>query len=329
MTAADVASGFSISGLLDAGSRTAGRFPVKEIPLEDITEHPGNVAYSMDDEGIARLAESIKRDGLTDLPLVRRMQGGGFQMISGHRRMAAYRLLAQEGPSYSRIPCRIAADVSDEQALVLLHTANFFTRSLTITERAAATKALGLQVEQMRVDDPSLAGVRTEDVKARIVEEMTGRKVSGKTIKREEALAQKLEELTPEWRAEADAGHVSASSVAKLAGLTQESQHELYQTWADKPRGKQGTTRFIEKACSKSQPTESKASSNTAANKRLLVAEEALSHFVESLPRNLSAADTEAISRIAELARQAADAVSGLPKPSRALGNPSDSNRSE
>lgn len=329
MTAADVASGFSISGLLDAGSRTAGRFPVKEIPLEDIAEHPGNVAYSMDDEGIARLAESIKRDGLTDLPLVRRMQGGGFQMISGHRRMAAYRLLAQEGPSYSRIPCRIAADVSDEQALVLLHTANFFTRSLTITERAAATKALGLQVEQMRADDPSLAGVRTEDVKARIVEEMTGRKVSGKTIKREEALAQKLARLTPEWRAEADAGHVSASSVAKLAGLTQESQHELHQTWADKPRGKQETTRFIEKACSKSQPTESKAPSNTAADKRLLVAEEALSHFVENLPEDPSAADSEAISRIAELARQAADAVPGLPKPSRALGNPSDSNRSE
>ena len=128
MTGADVANGFSISGLLDAGSRTAGRFPVKEIPLEDITEHPGNIAYFMEDEGIARLAESIKRDGLTDLPLVRRMRGGGFQMISGHRRMAAYRLLAQESPSYSQRPCRIAADVSDEQALVLLHTANFFTR---------------------------------------------------------------------------------------------------------------------------------------------------------------------------------------------------------
>ena len=89
---------------------------------------------------------------------------------------------------YSKIPCRIASDVSDEQALVLLHTANFFTRSLTVTERAAATKALGIQVEQMRANDPTLTGMRTEDVKARIVEEMTGRKVSGKTIKREEEM---------------------------------------------------------------------------------------------------------------------------------------------
>ena len=101
----------------------------------------------MDEEGIAKLADSIQRDGLTDLPLVRRLQGGGFQMISGHRRMAAFRLLAQQGPSYSKLPCRVIADISDEQALTLLHTANFFTRSLTVTERAAATKALGIQVE--------------------------------------------------------------------------------------------------------------------------------------------------------------------------------------
>ena len=118
MSAADVAEGFSISGLLDAGSQTASRFPVREIPLSDIQVHPGNVAYSMDEEGIARLAESIRRDGLTDLPLVRRLQGGGFQMISGHRRMAAFGLLSQQDPCYSKITCRIASDVSDEQALV-------------------------------------------------------------------------------------------------------------------------------------------------------------------------------------------------------------------
>lgn len=203
MSAMEVANGFSISGLLDAGTQTASRFPVKEIPLEDIQEHPGNVAYSMDEEGIARLAESIERDGLTDLPLVRRMRSGGFQMISGHRRMAAFRLLAQQGPSYSKMPCRVISDVSDEQALVLLHAANFFTRALTVTERAAATKALGIQVEQMRAKDPSLAGMRTEDVKARIVEEMTGRKVSGSdfVLKPRLVVFTSLPEASSMWRA--------------------------------------------------------------------------------------------------------------------------------
>lgn len=162
-------------------------------------------------------------------------------MITGQCRMAAFGLLSQQDPSYSKIPCRFASDVSDEQALVLLHTANFFTRSLTVTERAAATKTLCIQVEQMRAADPSLAGMRTEDVKARIVEEMTGHKVSGKTIKREEALGR----------------------------------------------------------------------------------------FVASILRNPSPADSEAIFRIAELARQAGDAVQGFTDVHGARRNPSDSNRSE
>lgn len=302
MSAMDVASGFSISGLLDAGAQTASRFPVKEIPLSDIQEHPANVAYSMDEEGIAKLAESIQRDGLTDLPLVRRLQGGGFQMISGHRRMAAYRLLSKQGPSYSKIPCRVASDISDEQALTLLHTANFFTRSLTVTERAAATKALGIHVEQMRAADPSLAGVRTEDVKARIVEEMTGRKVSGKTIKREEAMAEKVAALIPEWREAADSGELSAKAVDALADADEATQRLAFDKWAESPRSKAATTELVA----------SMTASKPAADKRLASAEKALRRFVANLPKNPSAADSEAVSRIVELARQAGDAVQGF-----------------
>ena len=302
MSAMEVANGFSISGLLDASAQTANRFPVKEIPLDDISEHPGNVAYSMDEEGIARLAESIERDGLTDLPLVRRLQGGGFQMISGHRRMAAFRLLAQQGPSYSKLPCRVIADISDEQALVLLHTANFFTRALTVTERAAATKALGIQVEQMRATDPTVAGMRTEDVKARIVEEMTGRKVSGKTIKREEALADKVAKLIPEWREVADSGELSAKAIEALEKSGEATQRSVFDKWAESPRTKAATTELVA----------SMTASEPAADKRLVSAEKALRRFVANLPKNPSAADSEAIERIAELARQAANAVSGF-----------------
>lgn len=319
MSAADVAGGFSISGLLDAGARTAGRFPVREIPLSDIQEHPGNIAYSMDAEGIESLAKSIERDGLTDLPLVRRLQGGGFQMISGHRRMAAYRLLAQKDPSYSELPCRIVSGITDEQALVLLHTANFFTRSLTVTERAAATRALGIQVERMREEDPSLAGMRTEDVKARIVEEMTGRKVSGRTIKREEALADKVAKLVPEWRDVADSGGLSARAIEALGKSDDSTQRKAFAKWEQSSLGKAETTELVI----------SMASPEPVADKRLASAERALARFVAKPARSLSAADSETISRIAELARQAADAASGLAGAHGARQSPSDSIRSK
>ncbi len=308
MSAADVAGGFSISGLLDSGAQTASRFPVREIPVEEIAEHPGNTAYSMDEEGIVKLAESIRRDGITDLPLVRRLEGGGFQMVSGHRRLAAYRLLAQQGPSYSRIPCRVISGISDEQALVLLHTANFFTRSLTVTERAAATKALGVQVDEMRAADPSLSGVRTEDVKARIVEQMTGRKVSGKTIRREEAMADKVADLVPEWREAADAGALSAKAVDALAYADEATQRKAFEKWSAAPLSKQATTELVA----------SMTAAKPAPDKRLAAAERALGGFAAKPPKTITAADAEAISRIVELARQARDAPSG--SQTRSLG---------
>ena len=142
----DVAKAFSISGLLDEKSKTRERFPVLEIAVGDIAAHPANVAYSMDASAIRQLASSIKRDGLTDLPLVRRLADGGFQMISGHRRLEAFRLLAKDDDAFSRIPCRIVEGITDAQAITLLHTANYFVRSLTVTERASVAYALSVTV---------------------------------------------------------------------------------------------------------------------------------------------------------------------------------------
>ena len=52
--------------------------------------------------------------------------------------------------------------------------------------------------------------------------------------------------------------------------------------------------------------------SEPVTDKRLESAEKALRRFVANLPKKPSAADSEAIDRIAELARQAANAVSGF-----------------
>lgn len=218
-----VAAGFTITGLLDGASRTRGRYPVSEIAVADIADHPANAAYSMDPAGIAELAESIRADGLTDLPLVRKVGDGSWQMVSGHRRKAAYALLAEDDPAYERMPCRVIEGIDDERAVTLLHAANYFTRALTVTERAAATEALRGDAVRLRSEDPSLSGMRVDDVKAAIIERQTGRKVSGKTIAREERLARRIaEDLSPEWAAEADRGNLSAEAVRSLADMPKE-----------------------------------------------------------------------------------------------------------
>lgn len=188
-----VAAGFTITGLLDGDERIRGRYPVSEIAVADIADHPANAAYSMDPAGIAELAETIREDGLTDLPLVRKVGDGSWQMVSGHRRKASYVLLAEDDPAYDRIPCRVIEGIDDEWAVTLLHAANYFTCTPTVTE------ALRGDAVRLRSEDPSLSGMRVDDVKAAIIERQAGRKVSGKTIAREERLARRIaEDLSPE-----------------------------------------------------------------------------------------------------------------------------------
>ena len=247
--AKSVASGFTISGLLDRNASTRSDYPVERIPVGAIADHPANAAYSMDDAGIAQLARSIKEEGLTDLPLVRKLDDGGWQMVSGHRRKAAYALLAEEDEKYAQIPCRVIRDITDEQSVMLLHAANYFVRNLTVSERAAASRALGVEVERMRAENPELAGVRSEDIKAAIISEQTGRKVSGKTIQRQESLARKIEErLVPEWREAALSDALSADAVNVLAKQSPEEQKRLYGAWEEQPLGKKETTEFLKKS---------------------------------------------------------------------------------
>ena len=68
------------------------------------------------------------------------------------------RAARQDDPAFGRMPCRIVEGVSDDQAVTLLHTANYFTRELNVIERAKATQALGIQVERMRAENPELKG---------------------------------------------------------------------------------------------------------------------------------------------------------------------------
>lgn len=296
------ASGFTISGLLDKNAATRSDYPVERIPVGEIADHPENTAYSMDDAGIAQLAKSIEKEGLTDLPLVRKLDDGSWQMVSGHRRKAAYAMLAEEDERYAQIPCRIIRGISDEQSVMLLHAANYFVRNLTVTERAAASRALGMEVERMRVENPELSGMRTEDIKAAIISEQTGRKVSGKTIQRQESLARKIEEdLVAGWREAALSDSLSADAVNALAKMEPDEQERLFSSWKEHPLDKKKTTEFLRKATSEpSANLQHKEDPKPSAP--LGSALRALKRYESKAPNEPSGLDRQALEKIAGMA---------------------------
>lgn len=296
------ASGFTISGLLDKNAATRSDYPIERIPVDEIADHPENTAYSMDDAGIAQLAKSIEKEGLTDLPLVRKLDDGSWQMVSGHRRKAAYAMLAEEDERYAQIPCRIIRGISDEQSVMLLHAANYFVRNLTVTERAAASRALGMEVERMRVENPELSGMRTEDIKAAIISEQTGRKVSGKTIQRQESLARKIEEdLVAGWREAALSDSLSADAVNALAKMEPDEQERLFSSWKEHPLDKKKTTEFLRKATSESSANlQHKEDPKPSAP--LGSALRALKRYESKAPNEPSGLDRQALEEIAGMA---------------------------
>lgn len=308
-SAEEIAKGFTITGLLDASAKTQRRYPVVEIPLDEVADHPENVAYSMDEAGIKRLAKSIREQGLTDLPLVRKLEDGTYQMVSGHRRKAAYALLAKTDDGFAKIPCRVADDIDDSTSALMLHAANYFTRTLSITERAAATRALDSEVERRRTEDSSLSGMRTEDVKASIIAKQTGRKVSGKTIKRQEALAELIEtRLIDAWRAKADEGLLSASAIESVAELSEAAQVALYDGLPEDAPGKSKLSRYVTEALSDKRAEEAAIASardldiamrepvHPHADTRLKLALTSLKAYLKEPPKGSVDADLKAAS---------------------------------
>ena len=245
----DVVRGFSLAGVLDEDSKARERWPIVEVDPRELLDHPENAVYSMDDEGIAELADSIWEDGLTDIPLARRLEDGRLQLISGHRRKAAWITLMDYDSSMAKMPVRVIDGVDDEKAVVMLHAANFFSRELTVTERAAATKALEPLVRRMREADPSLKGMRTEDIKAAVISAQTGHELSGKTVRRAESAARKIEDrLADCWKADAKAGVLGVTDIQRLAKLPEETQIRVKATCETKMLGKRDVSKAIREA---------------------------------------------------------------------------------
>ena len=141
---------------------------VEYVDPRSLRPHPENT-YSMDEKELAELTENIEGVGLIEWPLVRRVDDGGLQILSGHRRVKACSKLAdQHDERFVSIPVRILENISDEDALVILHSGNF-NRYLSRDERIRQFEQLKDKVAVMRQEHPEWKGVRTDDIIASIL----------------------------------------------------------------------------------------------------------------------------------------------------------------
>ena len=107
---------------------------VKEIPLYELhpfKDHPFKI---QNNEGMKRLIESIKKFGTITPALARPLPGGGYELISGHRRLAACQVLDIE-----TMPV-IVRDMTDDEAVIAMVDANLQREHILPSEKAFAYK---------------------------------------------------------------------------------------------------------------------------------------------------------------------------------------------
>ena len=182
---------------------------VQSIPINEIQpfrNHPFTVA---DNEDMAKIVESIGKVGTITPLLARPLPEGGYELISGHRRLEACRKLGLEN-----IPV-IVREMTDDEAVIAMVDANLQREHILPSEKAFAYK--------MKLEAISHQGKACGQVvhKSRDVISDTD---SGRQVQR----YIRLTKLIPELLKLMDEGKIAFSVGVELSYLSPEIQRNLY-----------------------------------------------------------------------------------------------------
>ncbi|MCD8085582.1 MAG: ParB/RepB/Spo0J family partition protein [Clostridiales bacterium] len=106
------------------------------VPVTDIFPNPAQPRTRFAQEGLQELADSIREHGILQPLSVRRREAGGFELISGERRLRAARLA-----ELKQVPCIIVSATDVESSLLAL-VENLQRRDLDYVEEATALQQL-------------------------------------------------------------------------------------------------------------------------------------------------------------------------------------------
>jgi ParB family transcriptional regulator, chromosome partitioning protein len=119
-------------GAAPAAAHTYDGEAVERIPLELIDRNPYQTRSRMDESSLAELAESIKSAGVIEPVIVRKADGGRYQIIAGERRFAASKKAGK-----ATVPA-VVKQVSNEQAMEMTIIENLQREDLNALDQADA-----------------------------------------------------------------------------------------------------------------------------------------------------------------------------------------------
>lgn len=174
--------------------------------LHAFKNHPFKVR---DDVEMQALVESVKDKGVHQPALVRPREGGGYEIVTGHRRQKASELAG-----FANMPC-IVREMTDDEAKLAMTDDNLRHREkLLPSEKAAAL--------QQQFEAISHQGVAGDDKEGKLSMEIVGKRngMSGKTVQR----YRWLNDLVPELRELMDDGKLSFTPAVEISRIGKDNQ---------------------------------------------------------------------------------------------------------
>ncbi len=185
---------------------------VKNIPLGELhpfKDHPFKI---QNNEEMQRMIESIRKVGAITPALARPLHEGGYELISGHRRLAACQVLGLE-----TMPV-IVREMSDDDAVIAMVDANLQREHILPSEKAFAYK--------MKLDAIKHQGVASRQVGEKLLSITEVSKESDDSERQVQRYI-RLTHLIPELLVMVDDGKIAFSVGVELSYLDDQFQHDL------------------------------------------------------------------------------------------------------
>lgn len=184
---------------------------VQNIPISELhpfKDHPFKV---QNNEEMERMIESIRKVGAITPALARPLPDGGYELISGHRRLAACQVLGIE-----TMPV-IIREMSDDEAVIAMVDANLQRETILPSEKAFAYKMKLEAIKHQGVASGQLVQKWSRD---KMADESSD---SGRQIQR----YIRLTNLIPELLSMVDENKIAFNPAVEISYLDQSEQRVL------------------------------------------------------------------------------------------------------
>ena len=192
---------------------------VQQIPLSEIRPFRNHPFKVTDDELMQQTIDSIMQVGVLNPAIIRPAPEGGYEMVSGHRRLHAADLAGLK-----TIPA-IVRDLNDDEAVILMVDSNLQRETISPMEREQAyrMKLEALKHQGKRVD---LEGKSTS---TQIAQKLSVEKVADEAGTSRDQVRRyiRLTELLPEVQEKVDSREIAFSPAVELSYLSHDEQKQF------------------------------------------------------------------------------------------------------